>query len=76
MIWRSLHTNHAKDGGEDVVDEDVAEGGDGRGTSDHKSRRGGARAGRIRNKRWRGAVEVAAALELLGMLVGTKRQPL
>lgn len=59
-----VDTDHAEHGGEDVVEEDVGERGDGCGTAAHKSRGRWAGTGRISDERGGGAVEVTAAVEL------------
>ena len=65
-----VDADHAEDGGEDVVDQDVGEGGDGGRTGAHERSGGGAGADVIGDEGGRGAVEVATALELLSLLVG------
>ena len=60
-----VDADHAKHGGEDVVDEDVGERGDGRGAPAHEGSSRGAGAHGIGDEGGRGAVEVAAAGELM-----------
>lgn len=59
-----VDADDAEEGREDVVDEGVAEARQRRGAARHQGRRGRAGAGRVREEGRRGAVQVAAALEL------------
>lgn len=59
-----VDADHAEDGREDVVDESVGKGRQGRGASSHKRGGGGTRAGSVGDEGRRRAVEVATALEL------------
>ena len=60
-----VDADHAEQGREDVVKEDVGKGRDGRDTAAHKRRRALAGAGGVGDEEGRGrAVEVAAAREL------------
>lgn len=61
-----VDADHAEHGGEDVVEEDVGERGDGRGAPAHEGRGRGAGARRVGDEGGRGTVEVAAAGELGG----------
>ena len=59
-----VDADHAEDGREDVVDEDVGERGDRGGAGPHEGRCGRAGAHLVGDEGGRGAVKVAAALEL------------
>lgn len=61
---RAERTDHAKDGGKDVVDEDVGEARDGGRAAADEGGGGGAGAGVVGDEGGRRAVEVAAAVEL------------
>lgn len=67
------HTNHAKDGSKDIIDEDVGKRANRRRASTHESGSCGTGTAGIRNKGRGGAVEVATALELDPMLVSHMR---
>lgn len=59
-----IDTGHTERSGEDVVNEDVGETGNGAGAPSHQGGSGRRRAGLVRNKSRRSAVEEATAGEL------------
>lgn len=61
---QGVDSDHAKDGGEDVVEEAVGERGNGTDAATLQSGSGGGRAEVVGDEGGRGAVEVAAAFEL------------
>ena len=61
---QGLNGDHAKDSGEDVVNEGVAEGSQGRDAALNEGGSGGARARRVHDEGRRRAIQVTAALEL------------
>ena len=61
---QGLDGDHAEDGGEDVVNEGVAEGSQGRDAALNEGGSGGARARRVHDEGRRRAIQVTAALEL------------
>jgi hypothetical protein len=63
-----VDADDSEQGGEDVVDEGVAELRQRRRAARHQRRRGRAGAGRVRQEGWRGAIEIATALELCEIL--------
>lgn len=63
---QGIDTDEAKDGGEDVVEEDVGKGRHGAEAATLQSGGGGRGANVVSDKGGRGAVEVTAALELSG----------
>lgn len=60
----SIDTNHAENSGEDVVDENVSEGCDGRRTPAHEGSSCRTRTHGIRLEKRRRAVEITTAVEL------------
>lgn len=65
-----VDADEAEDGGEDVVEEDVGEGRHGADAAALQGGGGGRLADVIRDEGWRGAIEVATAIELFMVSTG------